>query len=45
MVERERAAPVAGIEDDSRPGVVGASGISRGPGQEDRRYRVEARVP
>lgn len=45
MVEGERQAPVAGIEDDGRPGVVGAPGNARRPGQEDRRDGVEARVP
>ena len=32
MVEGQRQAPVAGIEDDGRPGVVGAPGIARRPG-------------
>ncbi len=45
MVEGQRQAPVAGIEDDGPLGVVGAPGFAGGPGQEDRRDRVEARVP
>jgi len=45
MVEGERPRPVAGVEHDRRLRVVGALGMARGPGQEDRRDRVEARVP
>ena len=45
MIERQRPAPVAGVGDDGPPGVVGAPGPPRGPGQEDRRDGVEARVP
>lgn len=45
MVEGERSVPVPGIEDYGRPGVVGPYRIFRGPGQEDRGDRVEARVP
>ncbi len=45
MVEGQRPAPVAGVDDDGRPGVVDAPGLARGPGQEDRRDRMEARVP
>ena len=44
MIEGQGQAPVPGIEDDGPPGVVGAFGIARGPGQKDRRDRVEARV-
>ena len=44
MVESERQAPVAGVEDDRRPGVVGAFGIALGPGHEDRRDRMETGV-
>ena len=44
MVEGERQRPVAGVEDDGRPGIVGAPGVARGPGQKDCRDRVEARV-
>ena len=45
MVEGKGEASVAGIEDDGRPGVIGALGFARRPGQEDRRDRMEARVP
>jgi hypothetical protein len=45
MVEGQRPAAVAGIRDDGPPGVVAAPGPARGPGQEDRRDGVEARVP
>lgn len=45
MIEGQRPAAVAGIGDDGRPGVVAAPGPARGPGQEDRRDGVEARVP
>ena len=45
MVEGERQAPVAGIEDDGRSGVVGALGKAFGPGQEDRRDGVVPGVP
>ena len=45
MVEGEGQAPVAGIHDDGRPGVVRAPGNAGGPGQEDRRDGVEAGVP
>jgi hypothetical protein len=45
MVEGERPGPVAGVEHDRRLRVVGSSGIAGGPGQENRRDRVEARVP
>lgn len=44
MVEGERPLPVPGVEHDRRLRVVGSPGIARGPGQEDRRDRVEARV-
>lgn len=44
MVKGERPRPVAGIDDDRRPGVVGAARPARGPGEEDRRDRVETRV-
>lgn len=44
MVEGQRPAAVPGIGDDSPPGVVGAPGAARRPGQEDRRDGVEARV-
>ena len=45
MVEGQRQAPVAGIEDDGPLGVVSPAGVTLGPGQEDRRDRVKARVP
>lgn len=45
MVEGQRPALAAGIDDDGRPGVIGAPGLARGPGEKDRRDRVEARVP
>lgn len=45
MIEGEGQAPVAGIEDDGRSGVVGAPGKALGPGQEDRRDGVEPGVP
>ncbi|GEM_PF-2488667 len=45
MIEGQRPAPVAGVGDDGPPGVVGAPGPSLGPGQEDRRDGVAARVP
>ncbi len=44
MVEGQRQAPIAGIEDDGGPRVVGALGLARGPGDEDRRDRVESGV-
>lgn len=44
MVEGERPSPVPGIEDDRRLRVVGAARPARGPGQENRRDGVEARV-
>lgn len=44
MVEGQRPAAVPGIGDDGPPGVVGAPGAARRPGQEDRRDGVEARV-
>jgi hypothetical protein len=45
VVESERQAPVAGVEDDRRPGVVGAFGSALGPGHEHRRDRMETGVP
>ena len=45
MVEGERQAPVSGIEDDGRAGIVGAPRDALGPGQEDRRDGVKAGVP
>jgi hypothetical protein len=45
VVEGERPRPVAGVEHDRRFRIVSSPGIARGPGQEDRRDRVEARVP
>jgi hypothetical protein len=45
MVEDEGQAPVARIGDDGGLGVVGAPRIAPGPGQEDCRDRMEARVP
>ena len=45
MIESERPAPVAGIDHDGRPGVVGGLRDSLGPGDEHRRDRVQARVP
>ena len=44
MVESERQAPVAGVEDDRRPGVICAFRIALGPGHEHRRDRMAARV-
>ncbi len=44
MVEGERPRPVAGIEDYRCLRVVCAARPARGPGQEDRRDGVEARV-
>jgi hypothetical protein len=44
VVEGERQAPVAGIDDDRRPGVVAAAGPAFGPGHEDRRDRMEAGI-
>ncbi len=44
MVKGQRKAPVAGIDDDRGLGIVGALGIARSPGEEDRRDGVEARV-
>ena len=45
MVESERPAAVPGVGDDRGPGVVGGLRLSAGPGDEDRRDGVEARVP
>ena len=45
MIEGQGPFAVEGIGDDGRPGVVAAPGGPRGPGQEDRRDGVEARVP
>ena len=45
MIEREGQAPVAGIEDDGRSGVVGAPRKAHRPGQEDRRNGMEPGVP
>jgi len=45
MVEGESERPVAGVDDDGRPGVVGPLGPARRPGQKDRRDGVETRVP
>ena len=45
MVKRERPRPVVGVEHDRRLRVVGSPGVALGPGQENRRDRVEARVP
>jgi hypothetical protein len=45
VIESERQAPVARVEDDRRPGVVGAFGSALGPGHEHRRDRMEAGVP
>lgn len=44
MVEEQRPRPVPRIGDDGRQGVVAASRRAGGPGQEDRRDGVEARV-
>jgi hypothetical protein len=44
MVKGERLGPVTGIEDDRPAGVVGAPGLARCSGHEDRRDRMEARV-
>lgn len=45
MVEGERPGAVAGVGDDGPLGVVGAPGLAPGPGHEDGRDGVEARVP
>ena len=44
MVKGQRKAPVAGIDDDRGLGIVGALGIARSPGEEDRRDRVETGI-
>ena len=45
MVEGQRQAAVPGVDDDRRPGVVGGLRLPLGPGDEDRRDGVKARVP
>jgi pimeloyl-ACP methyl ester carboxylesterase len=45
VVEGQGQAAVAGVEDGGPAGVVGALRLSGGPGQEDRRDGVKARVP
>jgi hypothetical protein len=45
MVEGQSKAPVAGIDDRRGPGVVAGLRRACGPGDEDRRDGVEARVP
>jgi hypothetical protein len=45
VVEGQREAAVPGVDDGRGPGVVGGLRLSPGPGDEDRRDGVKARVP
>jgi hypothetical protein len=44
VVEGQAEAAVAGVDDGHRPGVVAGPRLAAGPGEEDRRDRVQARV-